>query len=846
MVSRKTIIAMPYALAGGGCGETQIVSRGLLHRITFSADAVHQVPRIDHETAPAEGEFGKNGTRIEVHWPDTASHHLDGQEARFLQICAGYAALNPHLSLMAKWDGEIRVTLSASDEAWPKWRACDPTSAYWYTPQRLARYGAAHVARDEDLGRPPRTVREFIGEFRGLSGSGKQRLVIAENDLARQPLAALFNDSAADEARITALLAAMKRHTRPVRPRDLGVIGSDHLLRFCKAAGGIAETFRYRLITAETPDGIPYVIESAFAAVPDKTRRRLVLGVNFAAALGNPFRSFRYDYHDGLETQLAEQRCGRDEPVVMILHLACARVEYQDRGKTAVVLHAMIARAINTAIDNVTSVWAKQRKAEERHRVAETKRWVRLTEQAEREREHETREEKEKPEPTGILGEKLASEAAAIEVSPETLSVLTVAHDPYLQWKKQREATWFAEHFNRLAPTGEKHLRGLFYTLVMMPEGIRRPDGSDLVNDYKCWSWLQAAAKAARWLGLVAFDRIVDERNAKEEIYVPGVSGLPVSSSLSSGTHCEIPNLDSLLPRFQLTGFSARQPNRLVFFGEKSSLAAILRPLAEAYGAEMILPTGESSNTRVAELAVRAAQDNRPTKIFYFSDFDPAGFQMPISVARQLHALNDLHYSGRLDIEVRPTALTFEQVTTLGLPSAPIKPSEKRAPKWREAWSGAEQTEIDALIELAPNDLRRIVREAVRPYFDFTLANRLQAAESAWFVENETRLEAHPGYKNAQRRIAAALKRVQTAVAKLSGEQNGAWRALNEVVTPPPPVPQPVIETKPAGPPLFDSKDDFISATRRLQRHRAYQGVAAANSADDTHSDEDEDEDELE
>jgi hypothetical protein len=101
----------------------------------------------------------------------------------------------------------------------------------------------------------------------------------------------------------------------------------------------------------------------------------------------------------------------------------------------------------------------------------------------------------------------------------------------------------------------------------------------------------------------------------------------------------------------------------------------------------------------------------------------------------------------------------------------------------------------DALV--SPIDLRRIVREAVRPYFDFTLANRLQAAESAWFIENEKRLEAHPGYKNAQRRIAAALKRVQTAVAKLSGEQNAAWRALNA------PVPQPVIETKPAGPPLF-------------------------------------------
>jgi hypothetical protein len=38
----KTIIAMPYALSGGTCGETVIESCGIIHRISFRADAVRQ------------------------------------------------------------------------------------------------------------------------------------------------------------------------------------------------------------------------------------------------------------------------------------------------------------------------------------------------------------------------------------------------------------------------------------------------------------------------------------------------------------------------------------------------------------------------------------------------------------------------------------------------------------------------------------------------------------------------------------------------------------------------------------------------------------------------------------
>ena len=50
--------------------------------------------------------------------------------------------------------------------------------------------------------------------------------------------------------------------------------------------------------------------------------------------------------------------------------------------------------------------------------------------------------------------------------------------------------------------------------------------------------------------------------------------------------------------------------------------------------------------------------------------------------------------------------------------STPLKETERRADRWREAHGGLEQTEIDALAALRPDVLREIVRDAFEPYFD--------------------------------------------------------------------------------------------------------------------------------
>ena len=97
------------------------------------------------------------------------------------------------------------------------------------------------------------------------------------------------------------------------------------------------ESFEYKRVAGCT-DGIPWVIETAFGWCPDEgSRRRLVTGVNWSPGIVNPFRVLGR-FGASLDTILSQQRADADEPVILVLHMACPRVEYLDRGKSSIVV----------------------------------------------------------------------------------------------------------------------------------------------------------------------------------------------------------------------------------------------------------------------------------------------------------------------------------------------------------------------------------------------------------------------------------------------------------------------------------------------------------------------------
>ncbi len=105
---------------------------------------------------------------------------------------------------------------------------------------------------------------------------------------------------------------------------------------------------------------------------------------------------------------------------------------------------------------------------------------------------------------------------------------------------------------------------------------------------------------------------------------------------MSVGVDVDIPDPDDITPQVGIFGFDGVQPYKLVLIGEKSSLNEVLAPAASSHKADLYLPTGEPSDTMLHQMARVGADDGRPMRVLYFSDADPSGWQMPISVARKL------------------------------------------------------------------------------------------------------------------------------------------------------------------------------------------------------------------
>jgi DNA topoisomerase VI subunit B len=340
----KTILPMAYVLnerdGEDASGKTIIEARGVAHHITFSVEHIKQEPKIAHTT---ERSSLTAGTRIKVtlppfHWQGDEYNLVENSKQELLALAESYAWLNPHLSLRVTWNAERVIDIKASNPTWKKWLPSWPTSAHWYDQSRFRRYMAAHIDHRGDI-----TVREFISEFRGMTGTAKQKAVLAETGASHVALLNYFGLHKANAKNIAKLLASLNKHTKRVPPADLGVIGKDHLFHLMEAAGGDPKTLTYNRTFGETA-GIPRVIEFAFGIHRDGLNnarrgpsRQVITGVNWSPGINNPFQRLGR-FGQGLDGILAEVRANTTQPVIAVLHLACPRVAYTDRGKSAIVV----------------------------------------------------------------------------------------------------------------------------------------------------------------------------------------------------------------------------------------------------------------------------------------------------------------------------------------------------------------------------------------------------------------------------------------------------------------------------------------------------------------------------
>ena len=376
----------------------------------------------------------------------------------------------------------------------------------------------------------------------------------------------------------------------------------------------------------------------------------------------------------------------------------------------------------------------------------------------------------------GVLRSIIEAACKAAGVAQQALTVLAIKNDPYRldTGTHHRNGRWLAEQLERFyGPTKKAHWRGLYYALIMSKAKIKKPDGTKFSNTDEDWVWLsEKAGKAARWLGYVEFQRIIDRRNNEPIIH----RAERVESYSEARSDLEDVNFpDDIMPAPAVAGFEVRQAFAFACFGEKSSLDEICLPWAKEHQADLYLGPGETSDTFVDRIARDAVADGRPLVVFALTDCDPSGWQMVISIARKLQAIHDLQFP-TLDWEIVHVGLKPEHVREFDLAEEPIKEGDKRAEDWEEAF-GVEQTEIDALTTPEMTErgiLRRLLDDAIAPYLDHSLERRVRLAKNKWYRDANAALDAQID--------ADAVEQVRSKIEQLQLELDEAKDELREAV----------------------------------------------------------------
>lgn len=298
---------------------------------------------------------------------------------------------------------------------------------------------------------------------------------------------------------------------------------------------------------------------------------------------------------------------------------------------------------------------------------------------------------------------------------------------------KQRGA-WFAHLYHKAgySTLNVPHLRRVHYWIVSQSPAVIMPDGKPYENTTRCWEYLMEASKAARYLGLVAINGIADNKNPQPHVYAEYWDNEPEYQ-------IAIPDLNT--PEVSIWGLHDTnvQPYHLEVWCEKSTMNDVLLPVCQSYNANLVTFEGEVSITAVMVSLLNRIRrsDGKPTRIFYISDFDPAGNSMPVAMSRKLEYAIRLSNSD-YDVRVRPLALTLDLIKQYRLPRIPIKETEKRAGRFEEAF-GSGAVELDALEALYPGRLRQLVDDALSDYYSDAAYNEvnLRARELQERVEQE-------------------------------------------------------------------------------------------------------------
>jgi hypothetical protein len=284
--------------------------------------------------------------------------------------------------------------------------------------------------------------------------------------------------------------------------------------------------------------------------------------------------------------------------------------------------------------------------------------------------------------------------------------------------------------------------------MISPPEGVRilMADGRPYENTETCWNALKAASLGARYLGLLPDDALEDKRNEPTRIYAdpPRRDGAVSVDVIETTARVDIPDMP-ILPFYNIDGFEmAGQDCILEVWIEKSTQDDWLDRMCQQRKVNLTVGTGDQSEVRARELAFRAHRYRVPVIVFYISDFDPNGRNMPKALARKIEFAAFQH-GLQIDVKVIPLFLTPEQCRQYKLPRTPIKDSDRKKEGF-EAKFGDGATELDAMEALHPGEMARLLSAEIDKFYDPRLNERVWRAKGELrttlsLIERDTRQE---------------------------------------------------------------------------------------------------------
>ena len=131
---------------------------------------------------------------------------------------------------------------------------------------------------------------------------------------------------------------------------------------------------------------------------------------------------------------------------------------------------------------------------------------------------------------------------------------------------------------------------------------------------------------------------------------------------------------------------------------EKKALQSIFDEVCYEFDVPLCVSSGFASESFIYEAVMQIKAINKPTVVFYFSDYDPSGIALSETVNKKLSRF------GVKDFEFIRAALTREQISAYNLPTRPTKTSSHS-----KDFKG-KSCELDAL---PPRHLVELIRQSI-------------------------------------------------------------------------------------------------------------------------------------